>query len=77
MAAGPSAATCLDLHAALRGAHEQDAPGGPVEDGGEVELPDDVGGRRDEHRRTVMPLMSMPRIARGHGLGLVRGRAPA
>ncbi len=38
----------LDLHTALRGAHQQDAPLGAVKDGGEVELLDDVGGRPDQ-----------------------------
>ena len=36
----------LDLDAALGRAHQQDPPLGPVEDGREVELLDDVGGRR-------------------------------
>ncbi len=38
----------LDLDAALRRAHEQDLPGRPIEDRGQVELLDDVRGRPDE-----------------------------
>ena len=38
----------LDLDAALGRAHQQDPPLGPVEDGREVELLDDVGGRADQ-----------------------------
>ena len=39
----------LDLDPALGRAHDEDPPARPVEDRGEVELLDDVGGRRDEH----------------------------
>ena len=35
----------LDLDAALGRAHQQDPPLGPIEDGRQVELLDDVGGR--------------------------------
>ena len=38
----------LDLDPALGGAHQQDPPVGPVEDGGQVELLDDVRRRADE-----------------------------
>ena len=39
----------LDLHAALRRAHQEHLPGSAVEHRREVELPDDVGRGRDEH----------------------------
>ena len=50
MASGSVRADLLDLDATGRRAHEQDPPSGPIEDGAQVDLPDDVGGRRDEHR---------------------------
>ena len=39
----------LDLHAALRRAHQEDPARSPVQHRGQVELADDVGGRRHEH----------------------------
>ena len=45
---GPAGRNLLDLDPALGRAHQEDSPGGPIEDGRQVELLDDVGRRPDE-----------------------------
>ena len=47
---GVGAGDLFDLDATGGRAHEQDPPSGSIEDGAQVDLADDVGGRRDEHR---------------------------
>ncbi len=48
MAPGIGRRHLLDLDAALGRAHQQDPAGGPIEHRRQVELLDDVGGRRDQ-----------------------------
>ena len=74
IASGSRRATCLDLDAALGGPHEQDPPRGAIQDGGHVELLDDVGGRRDQHLADGHALDVHAEDGAGDPFGLI-GRA--
>ena len=72
-----STATCLDLDAALGRAHQQDPAGGAVEDRRQVELLDDVRGRRHEDLAHGDALDVHPEDGRRDALRLVRAERRA
>ncbi len=71
--AGVLAGHFLDLDAALRGGHEHYPAAGPVDDGAEVVLLDDLGGGADEDLADGDALDVHPQDLRAHLGGLYGG----